>query len=138
VKDFVETDLAIIQRIDGDVIVTTYKENAIVDLIDAKEIDRLYINLAKEQEIFSLIDLTAPGADILNEAQAFFSRKALIAEKIKGAGIVINGLKSRIVARFYIQYFKPLYATKIFSTTDEAQKWFDSLRKKELVSYTIT
>ena len=133
-KDLVETDLAIIQRIDGDVIVTTYKENAIVDLIDAKEIDRLYINLAKEQEIFSLVDLTAPGADILNEAQAFFSCKALIAEKIKGAGIVINGLKSRIVARFYIQYFKPLYRTKIFSTTEEAQKWFDALRKEELVS----
>lgn len=133
-KDLIETELAVIQRVDGDVIVTTYKENAIVDLIDAKDIDRIYISMTKDQDVFSLVDLTAPGADILNEAQAFFSRKAMIVSKIKGAGIVINGIKSRIVARFYIQYFKPLYPTKIFSSTDEAQKWFDSLRKEELVS----
>jgi len=133
-KDFVETDLAIIQRIEGDVIVTTYKEKAIVDLIDAKEIDRIYTAMAQGQEIFSLVDLTAPDADILNEAQVFFSRKALIVSKIKGAGIIIKGIKSRIVARFYIQYFKPLYPTKIFSSAEEAQKWFDSLRKEELVS----
>ena len=133
-KDLVETDLAVIQRVDGNVIVTTYKENAIVDLIDAKDIDRIYISMTKDQDVFSLVDLTAPGADILNEAQAFFSRKAMIVSKIKGAGIVIKGVKSRIVARFYIQYFKPLYPTKIFSSTDEAQKWFDSLRKEELVS----
>lgn len=133
-KDLVETDLAVIQRVDGDLIVTTYKENAIVDLIDAKDIDRIYMSMTKDQDVYSLVDLTAPGADILNEAQAFFSRKAMIVSKIKGAGIIIKGVKSRIVARFYIQYFKPLYPTKIFSSTDEAQKWFDSLRKEELVS----
>ena len=133
-KDFVETELATIQRLDNDLIVTTYKERAIVDLIDAKEIDRIYVTMAQGQEVFSLVDLTAPDADILNEAQAFFSRKAFIVPNIKGAAIIIKGIRSRIVARFYIQYFKPLYPTKIFSTTDEAQKWFDTLRKEEMVS----
>ena len=130
-KDFVEIDKATIQRMDSDVIVTTYKKNAVIDVIDAKEIDAIYTTMAQGQEVFSLVDLTAPDADITNEAQAFFSRKALIVPNIKGAGIVINSLKARIVARFYIQYFKPLYPTKIFGTATEAQKWFDTVREEE-------
>lgn len=130
-KDFVEIDKATIQRIDSDVIVTTYKNNTVVDLIDAKEIDAIYTTMAQGQEVFLLIDLTAPDADISNEAQSFFSRKALVVPNIKCAAIVINNLRARIVARFYIQYFKPLYQTKIVGTIDEAQKWFDIVREQE-------
>ena len=132
-KDFVELEKGSIQRKDEDVIITTYKAGAIVDLIDAKEIDRIYITMAEGQEIFSLVDLTAENSDLTNEAQAFFSRRAFIVPHVKGAAIVISGVRSRIVARFYIQYFKPLYPTKICSSIEEALNWFDSVRKEELV-----
>jgi hypothetical protein len=133
VKDFVELEKGTILRKDGDTIVTTYKKGAIVDLIDAKEIDRIYTTMAQGQDVFSLVDLRAAGSDLTNEAQTYFSRKALIVPNIKGAAIVIEGVRSRIVARFYIQYFKPLYPTKIFGNIDEAVKWFETLRKEELV-----
>lgn len=132
-KDFVELEKGTIQRKDGDLIVTTYKKGAVIDLIDAKEIDRIYTTMAQGQEVFSLVDLRAKDSDLTNEAQTYFSRKALIAPNIKGAAIVIDGVRSRIVARFYIQYFKPLYPTKIFGSIEEAEKWFDLVRKEELV-----
>ncbi|MBI3133904.1 MAG: hypothetical protein HYZ14_04435 [Bacteroidetes bacterium] len=133
-KDFVEFEKAIVKRTDGDILVTTYKKAAIIDLIDAKELDAIYVTMAQGSEVFLLVDLTAPDADLSNEAQAYFSRRARIVPSIKAAAIVINTLRARIVARFYIQYFKPLYATKIFGSIEEAQIWFESVRKEELVS----
>lgn len=133
-KDTVEFDKAIIKRLENDLIVTVYKPGALIDLIDAKELDSVYMTMAQGQEVFSLVDLTAPEADISNEAQVYFSRKARIVPSIKAAAILISGFKGRIVARFYIQYFKPLYPTKIFSNAEEAQLWFDSIRREELVN----
>lgn len=133
-NDYVELDKCTIQRKKGDLIITTYKKAEVVDLIDAKEIDRIYTTIAQGQEVFSLVDLRAKDADLTNEAQAYFSRKALIVPQIKGAAIVIDGVRSRIVARFYIQYFKPLYPTRIFASIEEAEKWFDAVRQEELVS----
>ena len=132
-KDFVEFDKATIKRLDGDVLQTVYKKGAVMDLIDAKELDSVLVTMAQGQEVFSLVDLTAPDADLTNDAQSYFSRKARIVPSIKAAGIVINSVRARIVARFYIQYFKPLYPTKIFGSTEEALRWFDVVRKEELV-----
>lgn len=134
VKDYMEFDKAIVQITNEDVLVTTYKKGAVLDLIDAKELDASYVSMIKGNEVFTIADLTAPEADITNDAQHYFSRKARIVPSIKAAAIIINTLRGRLVARFYIQYFKPLYPTKIFASIEEAQLWFESLRKEELVS----
>jgi hypothetical protein len=105
-----------------------------LDLIDAKELDAVYVAMSEGKEVFYLVDLTAPDADLTNDAQSYFSRKARIVPNIRAAAIIINTLQARIVARFYIQYFKPLYATRIFGSVNEANAWFESLRKSELVS----
>lgn len=133
-KDSIETDKVFVARVDEDIIVTTYKKASVLDLIDARELDSLYITMSQGNDVFYLVDLTAPEADLTNDAQAYFSRNARIVPNIKAAAIIINTLRARLVARFYIQYFKPLYTTKIFSSTDEAKNWFASLRKEELVS----
>lgn len=133
-KNSIETDKVFINKVDEDVIITTYKKAAVLDLIDAKELDAFYVAMSEGKEVFYLVDLTAPDADLTNDAQSFFSRKARIVPNIKVAAIIINTLHARIVARFYIQYFKPLYTTKIFGSLDEAKTWFESLRKAELVS----
>lgn len=133
VKDLVEFEKATVTRLEDDTLLTTYKKGAVLDLIDARELDALYVTMAQGNEVFLLVDLTAPDADLTNDAQAYFSRKAQVVPSVKAAAIVINTLRARIVARFYIQYFKPLYPTRIFSNLEEAQQWFDALRKAELV-----
>lgn len=133
-KDSVETDKVIISKVDEDIIVTTYKKHAVLDLIDAKELDAIYVTMSQGSDVFYLVDLTAPDADLTNDAQAYFSRKARIVPNIKAAAIVINTFRGRIVARFYIQYFKPLYTTKIVGTVEEAKNWFASVRREEVVA----
>lgn len=133
-RDSIETNEVLVTKIDEDIIVTTYKEGAVLDLIDARELDSVYVTMSQGNDVFYLVDLTAPDADLTNDAQAYFSRKARIVPNIKAAGIVISTFKGRIVARFYIQYFKPLYPTKIFGSVDEAKNWFESIRKEELVN----
>lgn len=135
-RDSIEFDKAIIRRVD-DIIVTTYKKQAVLDLIDAKEFDAAYMNLSQGKEVFYISDLTAPDADLTNDAQAYFSRKARIVPNIKAAAIIINTLRGRLVARFYIQYFKPLYPTKIVGTVEEAQEWFESIRKSVPAKETV-
>jgi hypothetical protein len=133
-RDSVETDKVIVSKVDEDIIVTTYKEAAVLDLIDAKELDSVYVTISQGNDVFYLVDLTAPEADLTNDAQAYFSRKARIVPNIKAAAIVINTLRGRIVARFYIQYFKPLYTTKIVGSVEEAKNWFVSLRKEDALA----
>ncbi|MBL7899076.1 MAG: hypothetical protein JNJ99_11115 [Crocinitomicaceae bacterium] len=135
-RDSIEFDKAIIQRVD-DIIITTYKKEAVLDLIDAKEFDAAYVSFSQGKEVFYISDLTAPNADLTNDAQAYFSRKARIVPNIKAAAIIINTLRGRLVARFYIQYFKPLYPTKIFGSVEEAQQWFESIRKSEQLRETV-
>ena len=54
-KDFVEIDKATIQRMDSDVIVTTYKKNAVIDVIDKASLSTMSVKTVSNQEVKSFV-----------------------------------------------------------------------------------
>lgn len=59
-------------KVDEDIIITTYKEAAVLDLIDAKELDSVYVTMSQGNDVFYLVNLTALNADLTNDAQSYF------------------------------------------------------------------
>lgn len=135
VKEQVETRKATIERQGDDVLYTLYKPGVEINITDAQELDVIYTDMMRGQDYFLLADFSSKEADISTEAQTYFSRNARIVPSVKAAAIVIGSIRARIVARFYIQYFKPLYETKIFGNVSTAQEWFESIRKTACVDH---
>ncbi len=124
------TEVATIKKLDKDVIKTTYKTGVSVEIQHAKEIDNIYLDLSKGEPVYSIVHAVGIHSNMTNEAQKFFSKENGMVQKINGAGIILSNLPIRLLARFYIQFYKPKYPTKIFNTEQDAIKWFEELRVK--------
>ena len=82
-----------------------------------------------------------PHATILNFGGSFspskefykfiVSQRSAEKDNIIARGIVSNNLARRIEAQNFINFFKPLTPTKLFSTMDEAIAWIEPQLDKE-------
>jgi len=125
----VELDCGLIEKINDNVIMTTYKTSVVVEVEDAMKVDEAYSDLSEGRRVFSIVNVAGIHSSMTNEAQAFLSKDAKMVPNIVAAGIVVTNLPIRILARFFISKHKPPYPTKIFASTNEALRWFDLLNQ---------
>lgn len=60
-------------------------------------------------------------------ARDFFARYEALVKVRKAQALVVNNTPSKLLAKFFIKYHKPINPTKIFTNFDEALKWIKSL-----------
>lgn len=125
----VELDCGLVEKINDNVIMTTYKTSVIVEVSDAIKVDEAYWDLSEGRRVFSIVNVAGIHSSMTNEAQAYLSNDAKMVPNIVAAGIVVTNLPIRILARFFISKHKPPYPTKIFASTNEALRWFDLLNQ---------
>ena len=126
-KEHVELEKAIVEKIDLDILITKYRPNASINEVDAEKIDNAHIDMSQGNEMFIVADITASQAQIKKSAEEYFIHKGKMIPYTKAIAIVTNH-KSSIIEKLFSGNSKTLYPTKEFSSLDEAQKWFDSLR----------
>ncbi|MBL4710589.1 MAG: hypothetical protein JKY48_19350 [Flavobacteriales bacterium] len=126
------TSVGKVEKFDSDLIVVTYNDNVSINLVEAIEIDMICFDLSNQKNTFLITDVRNIHSNMSNEAQNFFSKKGKLLPYIKGLVILLNNLPIRLIARFYIQFHKPIYPTKIYATKEEAFKWFKSIDKQQI------
>ena len=64
------------------------------------------------------------------EAQKYLANEApmVVQNRLLGFAITIDSLPNRMLAKFYIAFFKPTYPVKIFSNETEAMDWLNEMR----------
>jgi hypothetical protein len=122
----VEIEVATLTLINENVIKITYKTGVNVGLSDVKEIEQICVDFSKGRKFYCLTMAMGIHSNITQDAQRYLSHDADIVPRILGSAIVLTTLPIRILARFFIQFHKPKYPTKIFSSEQEAMLWISS------------
>ena len=131
----IELDFCTVRRLDYNIIHAQYVDGAHLELDDAKKLIAAYEELAQGDKVFSLADVSGgKNMTLDSDAQQLMSREGKFIKEgnIIATGVVLNSLAIRMVARFFIRFHKPVYPMKIFSTKEEAIKWFKTFDLKKI------
>ena len=119
-EESIEIECATVKRISSDIIIVKYKKDYDVHLKDAKEVDKTYTKLIGNNRIYSILDSTDQHTYFKKDAQKYLADEGETVQKLIASLIVLNGLPTRILTRFFVRFLKPPYVVKIFKTVDEA------------------
>ena len=126
-KEHVELEKAIVEKIDPDILVTRYRPNAEVSESDAIEIDNAHLTMSQGKDMFIIADMSADSAHLDKSAEDYFIHKGRMIPYTKAIAIV-SFHKSSFLSRLFGASHKTLYPTKEFDTIEEANQWFNTLR----------
>lgn len=128
-KDVVELPKASVEKIDPDVLITHYRSGAEIHEEDAVEIDGAHLTMSQGGEMFLMVDMTAKGAKVDRSAEFYFNYKGKMVPYIKALAVVKDQKGSFLAKLFgFNKGSRALFPMKEFTDSDEAKKWFDSLR----------
>ncbi|NOQ72588.1 MAG: hypothetical protein GQ574_11330 [Crocinitomix sp.] len=100
-------------------------------LKQAKRVDKVIIEQLGSENYSLIVDLTDSFGSMTKEAQKFFAQDAPSIPQITASAIIVNNLPIRILAKFYLNFFKPRYPTKIFPSLEPAKIWLNSIEDKD-------
>ena len=111
------------------------KEDAIVDIEEAKEIYNITMALTKGEKYSSLVD--ARSTISLSKEAREWSGKPELHNNLIAQAIIVNSLANRIIANFIIKFNRAKAAMRLFSTEEKALEWLneqiEQARERELV-----
>lgn len=118
---------AIIEKIDPDILKTTYKAGMSIEVKDAREIDAAHLTMSQGKDMFVVANLIEGHPEFDRDAEDFFVNKGRMIPFTKAVAIITDH-KSSIVSRVFGALSKTLYPTKEFDSLESASDWFDTLR----------
>ena len=131
--EVVEIPCAVITMLDVDIFKVEYRNDYRVELKDAIELDRVFVELSQGAGIYTLLDTSGKHALFSKEAQRFLAKEGIMVKerRILDFALVIDNLPNRLLAKFYITFFKPKYPIKIFPNVDSALAFLKACKKRD-------
>ncbi len=130
----VEITCTTITKLDTDLIKVVYRDGYLVELEDAKEVDDVFLRLSDGHAVYTLMDTNGRYSVFDPKALQFFSNEApmVVQKRMLGFAVIIDSLPNRLLAKFYITFFKPKFIFKIFSREKDAHAFLLSLKEESL------
>lgn len=130
----IKLDFCILSRIEDQIIHADYVNGSHIEEKHALELIAAYEELARGDRIFSLADLSGGKSITLeSKAQALMSRESPFVKNgnVIATAVVLDSLPSRMIAKFFMTFHRPVYSMKIKSNHAEAKAFFKKILEKE-------
>ncbi|MCB0402856.1 MAG: hypothetical protein KDD41_12285 [Flavobacteriales bacterium] len=105
------------------------KDNVDFELEDAVEVDELTYQLVNGNPFVTIVDGRNVRSNMSHEARQYFASNKKITDIRKAQSIVVNNLHTKLLANFYMNFYKPSNPIKIFRDFEEAEKWVRKIHK---------
>ncbi len=102
-----------------------FEDDYEIEIQDAVEIDKAFIELLKGKEFSVLVDTQQRFSSISNEARNFFANDPEILPFRKKIAIVVDNMPTKLLANFFIRFNKPQTPTRLFTNYDKAMGWLE-------------
>ncbi len=130
VLDKIRIKAGMVTRLQDDLIHMVYTDEYTIEVEHVREFNDLVDSWMPDGEgAYFIVNLRGKYNDIRREAQDYLAKDApiLFKKKVRATAVIIDNLAGRILSKFFIQFFKPKYPTKIFSTDLDALNWLKSV-----------
>ncbi len=124
----VEISCANIDLHDSGIIELKYHPEHEVEIMDAIQVESVFIEFSKGKGIYCLMDTTGRTAGYTKEAQNYLAKDAAIVKnkQMKCSAVIIDNTLNRMLTTFFMKIFKPKYKVKIFAIEKDAINWLKS------------
>lgn len=119
----IDIPCAHIELIEKNIIRILYRDQYELTIHDMKELDQTLMILIPEGKVHLIINTEERYFTMSKEVQKYFASDSPMIERIGCTAIIINNLANRLIGKFFISNYSPVYPTKIFKTENEAYKW---------------
>lgn len=127
----IELPKAFLHLIDEGFVLLVFKDNVILEIDDAKEIDQLIVDkLVGDHPFVALVDARDISSSITPEAREFFTNDPLVLQIRKAQALVVNNLSTKLLANFYMKFHKHNSPVKVFSDYTKAEIWVKERRSE--------
>jgi len=127
-KKSIELPKANLHLIEESLVLLEFKNNVIIEAEDAKEIDQeIYYNLIDGKNFVVLTDARNIDSSITHEARFFFSEDKLVLAIRKAQALVVNDIHTKLLANFYMNFYKSKDPVKVFNDYHRAFVWLKSI-----------
>lgn len=132
-RRIIELECARIEKLDSGVVFLKYRNDYTIELKDTIAVEAAFVELNNEQPIYCLMDTSGQFNNLTKEAQNFLAKDASIVKsnQMRASAVIIDNLPTRLIAKFFMAFYKPIFAMKIFAKKHEAEKWLIQLMDKE-------
>ncbi|MBW6483394.1 MAG: STAS/SEC14 domain-containing protein [Vicingaceae bacterium] len=122
---YVKLKHAEISLLHKNIYLLVFEDDYEIEIQDAVEIDKAFIELLKGKEFSVLIDTQKRFSSITNEARNFFAKDPEILPFRKKIAIVVDNMPTKLLANFFIRFNKPQTPTRLFTNYDKAMSWLE-------------
>jgi hypothetical protein len=129
----IEISCATIIKRDIDLALIVYKDDYDVEYEDVVLLDKELKKMFDNDQFYVITDFSDKYNKFSKEAQNYLAKDGMIVNQLLCSAVDINNLPIRMIARFFINFFKPQFPMKIFSSRLLARQWIDKLRESCLV-----
>ena|ERR1051326_3399245 len=124
----IETNVAFISLVDGDILRIEFKPDVLVEVKDMEENKEAYRKLIGDKKVY-LLSIAPATATLTHEARNLFASPGRSSFKL-AEGFVISSLAHRIMANFISKVQKPKHPLRFFDNEDEAMKWLREIKSR--------
>lgn len=121
---FTETQTALISLCSDNIMRVVLKKGAEIDLEKARENIQAYINMIEGKKYAFLIYAENEDGSIVYTEDA--RKNAKVHEKMFDktcVAVIVKHLAHRLIANFYIKFYKPSYPFRVFEKIEQAEAW---------------
>jgi len=113
---------AIISLDEDKVLLVKYKNGMDVDLEEAEKIMDATVNIVEKTPFYLIVDARDVLGSIDHNSRKLMSEHEVNEFNIAQA-IIVNNIASRLVANFYLKFYKHSNPIKVFTNINEGRKW---------------
>lgn len=125
----IQCDISLVTQIEQDVLLIDILPDSDIELKDLNQIIEAALKLGNGKKFYNIInvgDFTSPS----HAVRLIIASKER-AELKKADAFIIRTFPQKIIANFYMSFYKPVAPTKFFNNMNDAKKWIEMLQTKE-------
>jgi len=104
------------------VLLIKFKNKVDVDIEEAKKIMSLSYDIVEKTPFYLIVDARDVLSSVDHDSRKFMSEHEINKINIAQA-IIVNNMPIRLLANFYLKFYKHSHPMKVFTDINEARKW---------------
>lgn len=119
----VEFNSAIISFDNQNILTVTFKDGVEVDIDEIIMLTDASLKIVDNKPFYLLVDARNILSSIDHPSRKYITEHKIYNELNIAQAIVANNMPIRIIANFYIKYYKHINPVKVFSRVEDAKEW---------------
>lgn len=119
-----------LQQLEPDLYKIIYSDKIKIELEHVIEMDNHFEEMVGDEGVYCITDMQGRYFAFTNQAQKYLATDAKSVKQnlVKACAVILDNLANRLIAKFFMKFFKPAYPMKIVKSEEQALAWLEEVK----------